>query len=66
MTTKTPKFKVGTRVSFYRKNGAYAEGRVDGTDMREDGKNVWVAVNTAPPRQNRIITKLRPTQLTRL
>ena len=66
MTTKTkPKtFKIGTRVSFIRRNGHSAEGRVAGTDDECNG--TWISVNTAGRGQNARLTSLRPSQLTRI
>jgi hypothetical protein len=61
MATKTPKLKIGTKVTFTRRNGAQATGRVSGTDDLPNGR--WVAVNTAPLRANPQVTKLRQSQL---
>lgn len=56
--------KIGTKVSFTRRNGEKATGRVAGTDQTYRGE--WVAVNTAPLGKNPSITKKRPSQLKRV
>lgn len=53
--------KLGTKVSFIRRNGQKATGRVAGTDKTTRGE--WVAVNTAALGKNPCITKKRPSQL---
>ena len=52
---------IGKVVTFVRSNGQVATGRIDGKDERSNG--TWIAVNTAPKGQNRVITKVRPAQL---
>lgn len=53
--------KIGLRVKYRLPNGAIVTGRVDGNDVRSNG--VWVAVNTAPKGQNRVLKHWRPSQL---
>ena len=63
--TKPPKLpKVGASVSFKRRTGATATGRISGSDMKPNG--LWVAVNTAARGKNPQITSVRPSQLTYL
>lgn len=63
-TTKTKFMKIGTPVSFIRRNGQTAHGRVAGSDDTLNGR--WVSVNTAEKGHNPDITKKRESQLTRL
>ena len=56
--------KIGTVVTFIRRNGQKATGRVAGTDQTDRGE--WVAVNTAEKGKNPNITKKRPSQLKRV
>jgi hypothetical protein len=56
--------KIGTVVTFVRRNGQKATGRVAGTDQTDRGE--WVAVNTAAKGKNPNITKKRPSQLKRV
>lgn len=63
MASEQPKFKNGQTVSFIRRNGVKATGRVCGTDH---SVGTWIAVNTAEKGKNPQITKLRPSQLTKV
>ena len=54
--------KIGLLVKWRLRNGATAKGRVDGNDFLSNG--VWTSVNVAPKGENRILKRVRPSQLT--
>lgn len=56
--------KVGTKVSFTRRNGQAATGRVH-SDLRVTSKGNWLAVNIGDKKTPQIV-QVRPSMLSRV
>lgn len=58
---KSTTSKVGTKVTWTRKSGEKASGKVVGVEDRANGR--WVTVNTAEPRKPQELAYVRESQL---
>lgn len=63
-TTKEETMKIGTKVSFTRRNGEVATGRVHG-DAWNKGKGDWLPVNIGDKKNEKLV-QVRPSALSRV